>query len=139
MRVRSTCLVQSLQIDTEFIRQALALCAASVAQTWSLAALSVMHGITCRSMDGAPFLEWELPTSMNRIRSSYMKVKGGDRDFVELLMLVQEHGIDAVGMACDMAVEQNTLRLAAIINLSLIECCAFDCRPADQPAGRTRY
>ena len=32
-------------------------------------------------------------------------------------MLVQEHGIDVVGMACDMAVEQNTLRLAAIINL----------------------
>ena len=67
--------------------------------------------------DGAPFMEWELPTSMNRIRSSYMMVKGGDRDFVELLMLVQEHGIDVVGMACDMAVEQNTLRLAAIINL----------------------
>ena len=46
-----------------------------------------------------------------------MKVKGGDRDFVELLMLVQEHGIDVVGMACGMAVEQNTLRLPAIINL----------------------
>ena len=54
---------------------------------------------------------------MNRIKSIYMKVKGGDRDFVELLMLVQEHGIDVVGMACDMAVEQNTLRLPAIINL----------------------
>ena len=67
--------------------------------------------------DGALFLERELPTSMNRIRSGYMKVKGGDRDFVELLMLVQEHGIDAVGMACDIAVEQNTLRLPAIINL----------------------
>jgi len=36
--------------------------------------------------DGAPFLEWELPTSMNRIKSVYMKGKGGDRDFVELLM-----------------------------------------------------
>ena len=54
---------------------------------------------------------------MNRIKSIYMKVKGGDRDFVELLMLVQEHGIDVVGMACGMAVEQNTLRLPAIINL----------------------
>ena len=67
--------------------------------------------------DGAPFLEWELPTSINQIRSSYMKIKGGDRDFVELLMLVQEHGIETVGMACDRAVEQNTLRLPAIINL----------------------
>jgi hypothetical protein len=67
--------------------------------------------------DGAPFMEWALPSSMNRIKSIYMKVKGGDRDFVELLMLVQEHGIDVVGMACDMAVEQSTFRLAAIINL----------------------
>ena len=67
--------------------------------------------------DGAPFLEWALPTSMKRIRSSYMKGKGGDRDFVELLMLVQEHGIETVGIACDRAVEQNTLRLPAIINL----------------------
>jgi hypothetical protein len=67
--------------------------------------------------NGAPFVEWQLPQSMNRIKSTYMKVKGGDRDFVELLMLVQEHGIDVVEMACDMAVEQNTLRLPAIINL----------------------
>lgn len=67
--------------------------------------------------DGAPFMEWALPPSMNRIKTIYMKVKGGDRDFVELLMLVQEHGIDVVGMACDMAVEQSTFRLAAIINL----------------------
>jgi len=67
--------------------------------------------------DGAPFMEWALPPSMNRIKTIYMKVKGGDHDFVELLMLVQEYGIDVVGMACDMAVEQSTLRLAAIINL----------------------
>lgn len=45
-----------------------------------------MHGITCWVIDGAPFLEWELPASMNRIKSVYMKGKGGDRDFVELLM-----------------------------------------------------
>lgn len=32
-------------------------------------------------------------------------------------MLVQEHGIETVEIACDLAVEQNTLRLPAIINL----------------------
>jgi hypothetical protein len=89
--------------------------------------------------DGAPFMEWQLPDAMMRIKTCHMNTKGGDRDFVDLLMLVQEHGIEVVGLACELAVEQNTLRLPAIINLSLIECCAFDCRPADQPACGTRH
>lgn len=67
--------------------------------------------------NGAPFVEWQLPAAINKIKARYMDTKGGDRDFVELLMLVQEHGIEAVEMACDLAVEQNTLRLPAIINL----------------------
>jgi len=67
--------------------------------------------------DGAPFVEWQLPQSMMRIKTCYMNTRGGDRDFVELLMLVQEHGIDVVELACERAVEQNTLRLPAIINL----------------------
>jgi len=67
--------------------------------------------------DGAPFVEWQLPETMNQIRARYMDSKGGDRDFVDLLMLVQEHGIETVEMACQMAVEQKTYRLPAIINL----------------------
>ena len=47
----------------------------------------------------------------------YMKGKGGDREFVDLLMLAQDHGIDVVETACDLAVAQNTLRLPAVINL----------------------
>jgi len=59
------------------------------------------------------------------IKGRYLTTKGGDRDFVELLILVQEHGIEIVEMACELAVEQNTLRLAAIINLinQFIEHC----------------
>jgi transposase len=67
--------------------------------------------------DGAPFIEWQLPDAMNQIKARYMDTKGGDRDFVELLILVQEHGIEVVEMACELSMEQNTLRLPAIINL----------------------
>ena len=67
--------------------------------------------------DGAPFVKWELPNAMTRIKDLYMETKGGDRDFVELLMLVQQHDITIVEKACELAVEQNTLRLPAIINL----------------------
>ena len=67
--------------------------------------------------DGAPFVGWELPKSMEQIKDHYMREKGGDREFVDLLLLALEHGIDVVEMACDLAVEQRTLRLPAIINL----------------------
>ncbi len=67
--------------------------------------------------NGAPFIDWPLPASMNKIKARYMDTKGGDRDFVELLMMAQEHGIETVETACDLAVEQNTLRLPAITNL----------------------
>ena len=67
--------------------------------------------------DGAPFVDWHLPDAMHQIRVHYMKGKGGDREFVDLLMLAQDHGIDVVETACDLAVAQNTLRLPAVINL----------------------
>ena len=67
--------------------------------------------------DGAPFVNWQLPDAMRRIKDHYMKDKGGDREFVDLLMLAQEHGIETVAAACELAVEQNTLRLSAITNL----------------------
>jgi len=67
--------------------------------------------------DGAPFIDWELPKAMEQIKHHYMREKGGDREFVDLLLLALEHGIEVVETACDLAVEQHTLRLPAIINL----------------------
>ena len=68
-------------------------------------------------MNGAPFVNWQLPDAMLRIKDHYMKDKGGDREFVDLLIQAQEHGIETVAAACELAVEQNTLRLPAITNL----------------------
>lgn len=67
--------------------------------------------------DGAPFVGWELPRAMEQIKDHYMRDKGGDRDFVDLLLLALTHGIEVVETACELAVEQRTLRLPAIINL----------------------
>jgi transposase len=67
--------------------------------------------------DGAPFIDWELPKAMQQIKAHYMRGKEGDREFVDLLLLALTHGIDVVETACDLAVEQHTLRLPAIINL----------------------
>lgn len=67
--------------------------------------------------DGAPFEAWQLPVSMTKIKDQYMAITGGDRDFVNLLLLVQEHDINLVEMACELALEYQTTRLPAIINL----------------------
>jgi hypothetical protein len=67
--------------------------------------------------DGAPFVGWELPKAMEQIKDHYMRGCGGDREYVDLLLLALEHGIDVVETACDMALKQHTLRLPAIINL----------------------
>jgi len=47
----------------------------------------------------------------------YRGQPSGDRDFIELLTLHQKHGQDAVGMACELAIEYGTLQLSAIIAL----------------------
>lgn len=86
--------------------------------------------------DGAPFvakfISWQLPSTMNKIKYLYMDTKGGDQDFVELLMQAQQHEMETVAMACDLAVNQKTMRLPAIINLinQLVE-------PVIEPLPRT--
>jgi transposase len=67
--------------------------------------------------NGAPFVNWQLSKAMLQIKTCYMNYKGGDCDFVDLLMLAREHGAEIVDTACTLAVEQNTLRLPAIINI----------------------
>ena len=66
--------------------------------------------------NGAPFKDWELPQAMQRIRTRYLKQAGGDRDFVELLLLAQQHGLDTINTACEMAIAEGTGHLATIIN-----------------------
>jgi hypothetical protein len=47
----------------------------------------------------------------------YLKREGGDREFVQLLLLAQDHGLDSVTAACELAIESNTTQLSVITNL----------------------
>ena len=58
-----------------------------------------------------------MPAALKMIWEQYRDQPGGDRDFIELLTLSQKHGQDAVGMACELAVEYGTMQLSAIIAL----------------------
>jgi hypothetical protein len=67
--------------------------------------------------NGAPFKDWDLPRSIQRIRSRYLKRPGGDREFVELLLMVQRHDLDTVNTACELALSQGTGNLSTIENI----------------------
>ncbi|WIY23670.1 hypothetical protein [Parasedimentitalea psychrophila] len=81
--------------------------------------------------DGAPFVDWKLPEPMRRIKDHFMKGKGGDREFVDLVMMAQDHGINVVEAACDLAVAQNTLRLHEMA------ACAHNLLSARKPPSLT--
>ena len=67
--------------------------------------------------NGAPFVDWDLPKSLKQLKVAYLKREGGDREFVQLLLLIQDHGLEPVTVACELAIESNTIQLSVITNL----------------------
>jgi len=67
--------------------------------------------------NGAPFKDWALPRAMQRLRCRYLKRPGGDREFVELLLLVQQHDLETVNTACELALAEGTGHLSTVINI----------------------
>ncbi|MCH7881611.1 MAG: IS21 family transposase [Proteobacteria bacterium] len=67
--------------------------------------------------NGAPFVDWDLPKALNQLKAVYLKREGGDREFVQLLLLAQDYGLDSVTAACELAIEANTTQLSVITNL----------------------
>ena len=79
--------------------------------------------------NGAPFVNGDWPKALLTLKAQYLKRPGGDREFVQLLMLITQHGLQTVQVACELALESGTGQLAVITNLlhRLTE-------PARQPA-----
>jgi transposase len=67
--------------------------------------------------DGAPFNNWDLPQALMTIKKRYLQRAGGDKDFVELLLLIKTYDMETVTLACELAIKEKTIHLAAIINL----------------------
>lgn len=66
--------------------------------------------------DGAPFQQWDLPGAIRQIQQRLMKQPGGDKAFVELLLAGRQHGLDALEVACELALEQRTNTAAVVLN-----------------------
>jgi transposase len=66
--------------------------------------------------NGAPFIAWDLPRPIQVVRDRILKQPKGDRAFVELLMLAGEAGLDALTVACELALECGIVSAPIVMN-----------------------
>jgi transposase len=67
--------------------------------------------------NGAPFKDWLLPASLERIRRKLKSAADGDRQMVTILSAVLTDGLPAVEAACREALDQNVYSADVIINI----------------------
>tara|TARA_B100000745_G_C20144575_1_gene392481 strand:+ start:143 stop:1636 length:1494 start_codon:yes stop_codon:yes gene_type:complete len=67
--------------------------------------------------NGAPFKELKLPTTIAKVEAALMKRKGGDKDYVQILLAIKSHGIEVVDVACSIALGDNVVNKDAILNI----------------------
>ena len=63
---------------------------------------------------GAPFQTWELPEAVGKVQQQLLRQPGGDRAFVELLLVMRETSLDTLEMACELALESGVIQGSVI-------------------------
>jgi transposase len=67
--------------------------------------------------NGAPFKDWVLPASLERIRRKLAQIKDGDRQMVEILTAVLTDGLPSVEAACGEALREGVHSADVILNI----------------------
>ena len=67
--------------------------------------------------NGAPFKDWVLPASIERVRRKLAGADDGDRQMVEILTTVLSDGLAAVEAACGEALHEGVHSAAVILNI----------------------
>ena len=67
--------------------------------------------------NGAPFKDWVLPASLERVRRKLAVMDDGDRQMVEILTSVLSDGLAAVEAACAEALREGVHSAAVILNI----------------------
>jgi hypothetical protein len=66
--------------------------------------------------NGRPFLDWELPVSVRQVWESLRRYPDWDRQMSVILSTIPRYGLEAVGIACEMALEENAVSQSVILN-----------------------
>jgi len=67
--------------------------------------------------NGAPFKDWVLPASLDRVRRKLAGADDGDRQMVEILTAVLSDGLPAVEAACSEALRDGVHAASVILNI----------------------
>ncbi|MBN5380574.1 IS21 family transposase [Serratia marcescens] len=65
---------------------------------------------------GQPFVEWSLPKSIERVKEVLLTQSKGDRGFAEILLVARSTGLEALDVACQLALEYGKPSVAVILN-----------------------
>jgi transposase len=66
--------------------------------------------------NGRPFLGWELPASVQKVWETLQRYPDWDRQMSAILSMVPRYGLEAVGIACEMALEEQAVSQSVILN-----------------------
>ena len=66
--------------------------------------------------NGRPFLDWELPASVRKVWDVLRRYPDWDRQMSAILSMVPRYGVEAVGVACEMALEEGAVSQSVILN-----------------------
>jgi transposase len=67
--------------------------------------------------NGAPFKEWNLPDSMQEVRTRLEARSDGDRQFVAILSVVKRYSLETVAEACTQALSDKTISSDVILSI----------------------
>jgi len=66
--------------------------------------------------DGLPFKDMPLPEPIARVQAILMKQSGGDKDFIDLLLQIPEHGMDVIEVVCALVLGYDAVTGAIVHN-----------------------
>jgi len=78
--------------------------------------LSVLERKPGALRHGAPFQDWDLPMSIQRVRDRLLKQPKGDEAFVDVLLMAKEAGLEAMETACTLTLESGVINASVVIN-----------------------
>jgi len=66
--------------------------------------------------NGRPFLDWELPAPVRKVWEVLQRYPDWDRQMSTILSTIPRYGLEAVGIACEMAIEEKAVSQSVILN-----------------------
>lgn len=82
--------------------------------------------------NGRPFVEWALPAPVNAVREHLRQYPDWDRHMADILAAIPVHGVEAVAVACEAALEQGAVNRATVLNI-LSRLTEETCAPSLEP------